>query len=128
MLRAVGPVAGVIGGLCWAARWGADLAGRDPGWGPAVHWIGLAFLLVMLAGLGTELVSKGAVWLRAIVAVALPLLVWSVYAVVRGDGDGIVLAGVLGLLAALTSGGALLATRRAAPAPSTGRHGSHAAR
>jgi len=61
---------GVLGGLCWVARW---LIG-DGTVGDALQWAGLVLLFVGLFGLGTSLVNKGAVWLQVIVGVALPLL------------------------------------------------------
>jgi hypothetical protein len=112
-LRVLAAVGGVLGGGCWVARW---IAG-DPGWGEAAHWAGLVLLAVALAVVGAGLVSRSALWLRAIVAVAFPLLVWSVYTVVRGSGDGIGLDGVVGAVALVWSLVVLgLALRR--------RHGS----
>jgi hypothetical protein len=124
-LRVLALVAGVLGGACWVARWGADLAGGDPGWGGTAHWLGLGLIGLALAALGAGLVHKGAVWLQVIVAIALPLLVWSVYAVVKGEGEGIALDGVLGALAAVLSIALLLAGPRGSDqAPQ--RHGAHA--
>ena len=127
-LRAVGPVTGIVGGLCWIARWGADLAGGSPSWGAAAHWVGLVLLLVALAAAGTELVGRSVTWLRVLVAVAFPLLVWSVYAVVRGEGDAVALDGLLGVVALVCSVVALLSRRPVAPAARAGSAGSHAAR
>ena len=128
-LRAVGPVTGIAGGLCWIARWGADLAGSAPSWSTAAHWAGLALLLVAVAAGGTGLVGRSVTWLRVLVAVALPLLVWSVYAVVRGEGDAVALDGLLGVVPLGCSVPALLTRRRVAPpAARAGRAGAHAAR
>jgi hypothetical protein len=129
-VRALGPVAGLLGGLCWVVRWLADAVGTTGGWSDSFHWAGLGLLLVALAVVGAGLVSRSALWLRLIVAAALPLLVWSIFSVVRGEGDAIVLEGAIGLLAVLVSTGLVLAGRRAAdPAVGGGgRHGSHAAR
>jgi hypothetical protein len=129
-VRALGPVAGLLGGLCWVVRWLADAVGTTGGWSDSLHWAGLGLLLVALAVVGAGLVSRSALWLRLIVAAALPLLVWSIFSVVRGEGDAIVLEGAIGLLAVLVSTGLVLAGRRAAdPAVGGGgRHGSHAAR
>lgn len=102
-LRVLGVVAGVLGGLCWVGRWGADLAGSDPGWSSAAHWVGFALIGIALAVAGAGLVSSSAAWLRLIVAVAFPLLVWSVYMVLQGESDGVLLDGVAGLVAIVVS-------------------------
>ncbi len=98
-LRVLAAVVGVLGGGCWVARWLAD----DPGWGAAAHWAGVVLLALALAVVGAGLVSRSAVWLRLIVAVAFPALMWSVYAVVRGTGDSVVLDGVVGAIAVVWS-------------------------
>lgn len=129
-LRVLAAVVGVLGGGCWVARW---IAG-DPAWGDAAHWAGLGLLAVALAVVGAGLVSRSALWLRAIVAVAFPVLVWSVYTVVRGSGDGVGLDGALGAVAMLWSVVVLALTLRgrseapdAAPdRPARRKPGSHA--
>lgn len=126
-LRAVALVVALLGGLCWGARWGAELAGGDPGWGPAAHWAGLALLGVALAVVGAGLVSRSATWLRLIVAVAFPLLVWSVYAVVKGDGEGIALDGVLGVVSVVLAVVGLVSGRSRDDQPPS-RHGAHSVR
>jgi len=129
-VRALGPVAGLLGGLCWVVRWLADAAGTTGGWSDSLHWAGLGLLLLALAVVGAGLVSRSALWLRLIVAAAFPLLVWSIYSVLRGEGDAIALEGAIGLLAVVIAAGLVLVGRRAAdPAVGGGgRHGSHAAR
>ena len=102
-LRVLSLIAGLLGGACWVARWGADLAGSTPGWSDTVYWVGLGLLRVALACVRGALVSRSAVWLRVIVAVAFPLLVWSVYVVVKGDSDAVTLDGVLGSVAIVAS-------------------------
>lgn len=126
-MRLVAAAAAVAGGLCWTARWGADLAASNPGWSDLAYWAGLVLLGVALAAVGAGLVR--AAWLQAIVGIAFPLLVWSVYALVHGDGEGIVLDGVLGAAAVLL-GVVLLLTRRhhRAGAEAARRHGAHVAR
>lgn len=61
----------VLGGLLWAAaavlNWGADVR-------PLLYELGLATLLVALAGLGYSLVDHAPVWLRLVVSAATPLL------------------------------------------------------
>ena len=125
-LRVLAAVVGVLGGGCWVARW---IAG-DPAWGDAAHWAGLGLLAVALAVVGAGLVSRSALWLRAIVAVAFPVLVWSVYTVVRGSGDGVGLDGALGAVAMLWSVVVLALTLRgrseAPDRPARRKPGSHA--
>ncbi|GAA1476800.1 hypothetical protein GCM10009623_12460 [Nocardioides aestuarii] len=98
-LRVLAAAVGVLGGGCWIARWAAG----DPTWGDATHWAGLVLLAVALAVVGAGLVSRSALWLRVIVAIAFPALVWSVYAVVRGSGDAFALDGVVGAVAVVWS-------------------------
>ncbi len=98
-LRVLAAAVGVLGGGCWVARWAAG----DPAWGDGAHWAGLVLLAVALAVVGAGLVSRSALWLRVIVAIAFPALVWSVYAVVRGSGDAIALDGVVGAVAVVWS-------------------------
>jgi len=126
-LRVLALVAGLLGGACWVARWGADLAGNAPTWSEQVYWVGLGLLGLALACAGGGLVSRSAIWLRLIVAAALPLLVWSVYAVVKGDEEAIMLDGVLGAVAIVGSLGLYALTGRdAAAVESKRRPGSHA--
>lgn len=127
-MRVAGPLLGLLGGLCWVARWGATSTDGDPGWGPGAHWAGLAALGLALAVLGAGLVSRSALWLTLLVALACPMLVWSVYAVVSGEAGSITVDGVLGTVAVLGGAVLLVRARRSAPHPARGRHGSHAAR
>jgi hypothetical protein len=127
-LRVLALVTGLLGGGCWVARWGADLAGSPPTWSDTVYWVGLGLLGLALACAGGGLVSRSAGWLRLIVALAFPLLVWSVYAVVKGDADDVRLDGVLGGVAIVASVALFaLASRHAAGSePPRRSHGSHA--
>lgn len=92
-MRPLARLCGLLGGVCWMARIVLD----DGVLGEVLQWGGLALLSVGLFGLGTTLVSQGAVWLQVIVGVAFPLLVWSVLEVVRGSGDAVVVDGVVGI-------------------------------
>ena len=78
-------------------------------WADTVYWAGLGLLGLALACAGGGLVSRSALWLRVIVALAFPLLVWSVYAVVKGDDDAVMLDGVLGAVADRRVAGAFAA-------------------
>lgn len=78
-LRTVSRAAGVVGGVCWLARYVLDAAGSGDGAASGgLYWAGLALFFVALAGFGADLVSRSALWLQGIVGVAFPLLVWSV--------------------------------------------------
>ena len=114
-LRTLSCLAGFAGGLVWVGR---AFVGEDP---VAVYWIGAALLLGWLAGAGASLVKKGTWWLRLIVAAALPLLVWSIYAAVRPSTDPLVLDAVAGAVAMVASVLVLVL----APGPAR-EHGSHA--
>ncbi|QZY28744.1 hypothetical protein [Nocardioides coralli] len=128
-LRVLASSAAVVGGLCWLVRWVVDLTAGDPGWGGVAHWVGLGLLAVAVAVVGAGLVSRSALWLWVIVALAAPLLAWSVYAVVRGDGEGTTLDGVLGIVALLAGAAGLVRGRgeRESEAPRQ-RPGRRAAR
>ena len=125
-LRVIAATAGLLGGLCWVARWVADLASGDPAWGPAAYVAGLVLLGLALAGVGAGLVSSSATWLRVIVAVAFPALVWSVYAVVRGEDEWVTLDGLLGVVAVALGAVGHAAARRRAHAARPRRAGHHA--
>ena len=126
-LRVLALVAGLLGGACWVARWGADLAGSAPAWSEQSYWIGFGLLGLALACAGGGLVSRSAIWLRLIVAAAFPLLVWSVYAVMKGDEDAITLDGVLGAVAIVGSLALYALTGRNAAVPEPRRRpGTHA--
>jgi hypothetical protein len=91
---------GLVGGLCWLARFVLDLNGSGTGGAADVlRWTGLVLLAVALVAMGAGLVSRSAVWLRSMVAVAFPLLVWSVLEVLHPAGDPEGIDGVFGLVA-----------------------------
>ncbi|MCW2792018.1 MAG: hypothetical protein JWO76_1116 [Nocardioides sp.] len=103
---------GLVGGLCWLARLVLDLNGSGtPGALDALHWAGLALLALALVASGAGLVSSSATWLRAIVGVAFPLLVWSVLEVIHPAGDPETIDGVFGLVMALLSVAGLMRGR-----------------
>ncbi|MFL6001244.1 MAG: hypothetical protein ACJ72P_00385 [Nocardioides sp.] len=96
-VRPLARVCGLLGGLCWVARW--VLGGGTVG--DLLQWTGLLLLFVGVFGLGTALVNKGAIWLQVIVGVAFPLLVWSVVEVLHASGDPVVINAVVGVLIAV---------------------------
>ncbi len=109
-LRAVALVSGVAGGLCWSTRLvlhlteigGASLL-------DALQWAGLVLLAVAMVGFGAGLVSSSAAWLRVIVGIAFPALIWSLLEVFRPVADTEVVDGVLGAIVLVL---ALLGLRR----------------
>ena len=93
LLTVVPRLAGVLGGLLWVVR---HVGGVDE-----LRWPGLVLLAVALAGSGAALVSSSAGWLRLIVAVAFPVLVWSVVEVLHDTGDDSLIDALVGAAFAL---------------------------
>ena len=123
-LRTVTMVSGVVGGLCWVAGLVVDLVGSDSG--PlvdALHWAGLVLLAIALAGIGAGLVGR-VLWLQAIVAVAFPLLVWSVLEVLHPAGDPEIIDGIFG--AAMVAIGARRLLEHRGEREDRRVHGTHA--
>jgi hypothetical protein len=118
-LRLIALVAAVLGGLLWIVRWLTDGSALSDG----LYWAGLVAVAVALAGAGAGLVRSSALPLRALVAVALPLLVWSVVAVLRPAGPAAV-DGLLGLVAVAVGG---VGRARSRPRGARRRAGAHAA-
>lgn len=120
-------LAGVIGGSCWLLRLLLDLAGHGTG-APAdlLFWVGLLLVAVGLVSMGTALVSTSATWLRAVVGVAFPLLVWSVVEVLHEAGDPRVVDGLVGLGVAVACGRALTRERAKKEPPRRRASGAHA--
>ncbi len=107
----VARVAGVLGGLAWVVRQAAGLE--------ELRWPGLTLLGVALAAAGAGLVSSSAPWLRLVVAVCFPVLVWSVVEVLHGAAEDSLVDAVAGAAIALAC---LLAMARGSGRPA----GSHA--
>jgi hypothetical protein len=122
-------IAGVLGGLCWLG--GAIL---DDGNGPtslidALHYGGLALLVLALLGIGAGLVT-GLVALRVLVAVCLTALAWAILEFLHQQYADRIVDGVLGALMAAYCLAGLVARRRHhdEDSPDSHRsHGSHAA-
>lgn len=87
-------VAAALGGVVWLARWLTD-AGPADGTSTSLYGLGVALFALALAGAGAGLVSSSAPPLRVLVAVAFPLLVWSVLEFLR-PADDTVFVGLLG--------------------------------
>ena len=127
-LRAVALVSGVAGGLCWSTRLVLHLTEiGGTGLLDALQWAGLALLAVAMVGFGAGLVSSSAAWLRVIVGIAFPALIWSLLEVFRPVADTEVVDGVFGAIVLVLS---LLGLRRrparSEPPPRHTHRGAHA--
>ena len=122
-LRVIARWAGLVGGLAWLTRYLLDLVGASQSTMSVLYWLGLVLLFGGMASMGAGLVS--ATWLRAIVAVAFPLLVWSVLEVLHPAGNAYAIDGVFGLLAAVIAAVAMAKAPRERR-PRTRSAGAHA--
>lgn len=87
-LRSVATAFGLVGGLCWVIRAFSDQE--------VLGLIGLVMLGIAAAAAGAALVSSSAPPLRVFVAVAFPLLSWSVLEVARDAGEDRMVDGLFG--------------------------------
>ncbi len=123
-LRTVTMVSGVLGGLLWLLRLVVDLVSSDSGTVlDVLQWAGLVLLAIALAGLGAGLVGRE-LWLQVIVAIAFPLLVWSVLEVLHPAGDPEIIDGVFGAAMIAICARRLLEKRHERDAHRV--HGTHA--
>lgn len=75
--RTAAALSGVLGGLCWIARYvlsTLDVIDPDGSVGVALKWVGATWLLIALAGAGISLVRRAPVWLKVVLGVAVPML------------------------------------------------------
>jgi hypothetical protein len=117
-------IAGVLGGLCWVGQAVVNDYDAASAAANALYWGGAALILVALVGLGAGLVS-GAAWLRLIVGLCFPLLVWSILEILRAEASDDIVNGGLGLALALVCAAALLGGDGSSddqPAPRGGTH------
>jgi len=77
-LRSVATAFALVGGLCWVIRAFSDQE--------VLGYAGFVLLGIAAAAAGAALVSSSAPPLRVFVAVAFPLLVWSVLEIARDAG------------------------------------------
>ena len=89
-------VAGVVGGLCWLAQAAVNDYAAAENAVNALYWGGGVLILVALVGLGAGLVS-GAPWLRLVVGLCVPLLVWSILSILHAEAPDSVVDGGFGL-------------------------------
>jgi hypothetical protein len=103
-LRRSAQASGLVGGIAWVA---AYFLPDDPRTtiGTALLWVGVAMLTVALFGLGMLLVKSDVLSLRVFVGLALPTLVWGVFALVRDSvSDQTFLDAVFGAVVGVISG------------------------
>ena len=121
-------IAGVVGGLCWLGQAAVNKYDAAEAAVNALYWGGGALILVALVGLGAGLVS-GARWLRLIVGLCVPLLIWSILEILHAEISDSLVDGGFGLALALYCTAALLGgvakDDEAPPRGSTRRGGSH---
>jgi hypothetical protein len=79
-MRRTAQVCGLVGGVAWVATYFLDSGGVLA---QALLWGGGALLTVALFAIGMMLVKSDFLALRVFVAIALPTLVWGVFALVR---------------------------------------------
>jgi hypothetical protein len=100
----------VLGGIAWIATAFVGSASTDR----LLHWVGGVLVTVALAVIGLLMVKSGVLALRLFVAVALPVLVWGVVAILRqSETDDGVLDAVFGVVVGLGSGVVLARRSRA---------------
>jgi hypothetical protein len=100
-------VAGVLGGLCWLGQAAVNKYDAAEVAVNALYWGGGALILVALVGLGMGLVS-GARWLRVLVGLCVPLLIWSILEILHAETSDNIVDGGFGLGLALICAAALL--------------------
>jgi hypothetical protein len=88
-------IAGIGGGLCWIARAILDTGDGPAGVIDALHYGGLALLVISLLGIGAGLVS-GIVALRVVVAICLVALAWAVVSFLHTQYSDRAVDGILG--------------------------------
>jgi len=109
-VRRTALVCGLLGGAAWVATY---FLAADSGVAKALLWGGGALLTVALFAIGMMMVKSDLLALRVFVALALPTLVWGVFALVRDSVSDERLADALfGALVGL--GSVLLLVRRSA--------------
>jgi hypothetical protein len=101
-LRRTAQLAGLAGGLAWVVTLFLDDGGSLE---RALLWAGTILLTVALFGLGLLLVRSDVLALRVFVALALPTLVWGVFAIVHDStADPELVDAVFGAIVGLVSG------------------------
>jgi hypothetical protein len=101
-LRRTAQLAGLTGGVAWVVAFFLSDGGSLE---TALLWVGALLLTVALFGLGLLLVRSDVLALRVFVALALPTLVWGVFAIVHDStADPELVDAVFGAIVGLVSG------------------------
>jgi hypothetical protein len=101
-LRRSAQLAGLAGGFAWVVAFFLADGGSLTS---ALLWLGALLLTVALFGLGLLLVRSDVLALRVFVALALPTLVWGVFAIVHDSmADPELVDAVFGAVVGLVSG------------------------
>jgi hypothetical protein len=70
-------LAGILGGLCWVARYVADrfdLVAASGQGGAALRWAGLTWLVIAVISAGAGLARRAELWLRLLIGISVLLL------------------------------------------------------
>ncbi|MDP3891689.1 hypothetical protein [Nocardioides sp.] len=127
--RVIASLLGLAGGAAWVVGFLLERGGtaRDEVSVQALSWTGLCLLAVAAFAAGVALVRTAPVWLRLIVGLGVPLLVWAVVETVRQSAGDAVTEGIVGVL---VFGLSLLTLARAGARPrsrdASGRPGRRA--
>jgi uncharacterized membrane protein YfcA len=113
-LRVAAALTGLVGGLTWIAVLVFDRASADGVLVDALTFAGLFLLGVATLAAGASLVSRGAVWLRVVVAVCFVALVGSILELLADRFDDQAVYTGFGGLAAVVSIIALARSKRPA--------------
>jgi hypothetical protein len=105
--KTLAKIAGVVGGLCWLVQAAINQYEAAGAAVNALYWGGAALVLVSLVGAGAGLVS-GARWLRLLVGLCFPVLVFAVLSTLRAETSDNVVDGGFGLALALICAASLL--------------------
>jgi hypothetical protein len=119
--RTAGCLAGLLGGLCWIARYlldSFDVSAPDSNTGIALLWVGGTWLLLALAAGGVALVRRAPLWLRVLVGAATALLGVVLLSLLYGPLDKLLADALFGGVVAAGSLLLLLRGRRARTEPS----------
>lgn len=109
--RNVACLSGVLGGVCWVARYFLD-AGDDTGLGQVLRWGGAMWLAIALVVLGMGVVRLGNTVIRVIIAIALPTLLWAILSTAESGGIDPITAEAVAGGVAIGVFAALLLSRR----------------
>ena len=122
--RTAAALSGVLGGLCWIARYvlsTLDVIDPDGSVGVALKWAGATWLLIALAGAGISLVRRAPVWLRVVLGVAVPMLALVFLSLAYGAMDDLLAEALFGTV---ILAGSLLVMRRTPRQPAESPEGA----